>query len=401
MGANLSYPGVYVVEKNSLLLTVTAGATAVPAFICSKTEFETIWGSSKTSQRINNWLEVGAMAVASAKAAKPALTAEEGEEARKAAADSMIGRALEIYFENGGGYCHVFSFAAAATSRKATGEVDTTAGAVPDLSSILGYGDVTLVVQAGCAGAQTAISKICSKTSEPFAIYDAPADYAGTGNTGLPGSTPFGAVYFPWLTKSGRVDADKKLLDFPPSAAVAGVYCSVDRERGVWKAPANIALKGGLQVSINLSNEQQGTINKQKQAVNVIRRFGDGAPVVWGARTLAGNDEKWRYVPVRRLFNAIEKDIKRAMGFAVFEPNNAPTWERVRAAIESYLYDIWKQGGLVGAKPEEAYSIRIGKDLTMTQAQIDNGQMIVQVGLAAVRPAEFIVLQFSQTVDVK
>ena len=120
--------------------------------------------------------------------------------------------------------------------------------------------------------------------------------------------------------------------------------------------------------------------------------------MVWGARTLAAatGDTSWRYIPVRRLFNSAERDIKKTMQTMVFEPNSQPTWEKVRSAIENYLYHLWTQGAFAGATAKDAYFVQIGLNVTMTQDQINQGQMIATVGMAAVRPAEFIILQFTQ-----
>jgi phage tail sheath protein FI len=129
----------------------------------------------------------------------------------------------------------------------------------------------------------------------------------------------------------------------------------------------------------------------------MIRTLDDRGPVIWGARTLDDSDD-WRYVSVRRLFNSVERDIKAAMQPMVFEPNNQPTWEKARSAITNYLYNLWKSGALVGKTEKEAYFVNIGEDITMTSDDIAQGKMIVDVGMAAVRPAVFIVLQFTQGV---
>ncbi|PQQ23919.1 phage tail sheath family protein [Photorhabdus hindustanensis] len=181
----------------------------------------------------------------------------------------------------------------------------------------------------------------------------------------------------------------------PASAVMAGVYCATDASRGVWKAPANVVLSGISDVTERLNDDEQGTMNQQ--GINAIRYFNGRGFVVWGARTLQ-NDDNWRYIPVRRLFNSAERDIKQAMRTAVFEPNSQPTWERVKSAIDNYLYSLWQQGALAGNKPQEAYFVQIGKGITMSDDDIKQGKMIVKVGMAAVRPAEFIILQFSQHV---
>lgn len=199
-----------------------------------------------------------------------------------------------------------------------------------------------------------------------------------------------------------KVLADEEVPDLPPSAAVAGAYCRTDRERGVWKAPANVELSAVIGVSERIGDEEHGVLNSD--GVNVIRWFDKRGAVIYGARTLAGNDENsndsWRYIQVRRLFGAAERDIKRAVQAAMFEPNNAPTWESVRVAIDNYLHSLWRQGALMGNTPAEAYFVRIGKGITMTDDDITSGKMIVKIGMAAVRPAEFILLEFTQRVGL-
>ncbi len=190
-----------------------------------------------------------------------------------------------------------------------------------------------------------------------------------------------------------KIADNKKLI--PASAVMAGVYCATDANRGVWKAPANVVLSGISDVAERLSNSEQSTINQK--GINAIRYFSNKGFVVWGARTLQ-DDDNWRYIPVRRLFNAAERDIKQAMRFAVFEPNSQPTWERVRSAIDNYLHQLWQQGALAGNSPQEAYFVQIGQGITMSDIDIKQGKMVVKVGMAAVRPAEFIILQFSQNV---
>lgn len=187
-------------------------------------------------------------------------------------------------------------------------------------------------------------------------------------------------------------------LRLPPSPAIAGVYARVDRERGVWKAPANVSIYGILGPTVKVDNNVQDKMNVDAdsgKSINVIRSFPGKGTLVWGARTLDGNDNNWRYVNVRRLFIMAEESIQKASHFAVFEPNTASTWLKVKAMIESYLFGLWQRGALAGAKPEHAYYVQVGLNITMTQADINLGIMRVNVGIAAVRPAEFIMLTFS------
>ena len=184
----------------------------------------------------------------------------------------------------------------------------------------------------------------------------------------------------------------------PPSGAMAGIYARVDRERGVWKAPANVAVSSVLDLDRTFTDEQQEGLNVDPvggRSINAIRAFTGRGTLVWGARTLAGNDNEWRYVSVRRLFIMIEESAQKSTAFAVFEPNDATTWLKVKAMIESFLYGLWEQGALAGPKPEAAYFVNVGLGTTMTPQDILEGRMIVEIGIAAVRPAEFIILKFT------
>ncbi|HEK1310950.1 TPA: phage tail sheath family protein [Pseudomonas aeruginosa] len=196
------------------------------------------------------------------------------------------------------------------------------------------------------------------------------------------------------------------------SPAMAGVYVRTDRSRGVWKAPANtpLAAVDGLAEVVHLTSMAQVAMTDEKVAevhaagVNAIRHFtSTGSFIPWGARTLAGNaansDPAWRYIPVRRLFNSVERDLQAALGQAMFEPNTPSTWEKARAAIDAHLHDLWQRGALQGQRAEDAYFVQVGLGLTMTREDIDAGRMIVQVGLAVVRPAEFIILRFTQHLE--
>ncbi len=184
----------------------------------------------------------------------------------------------------------------------------------------------------------------------------------------------------------------------PPSGAIAGVYSQVDSDRGVWKAPANVSLSSTSSPCLRLDNKQQEDLNVDVTAgksINAIRPFTGQGTLVWGARTLAGNDNEWRYVSVRRFFNMVEKSLKLSTNWAVFEPNDVNTWTRVQGMIENYLTNLWKQGALAGATTDAAFFVNIGLGSTMSQVDILEGRMNVEIGMAVVRPAEFIILKFS------
>ncbi len=183
----------------------------------------------------------------------------------------------------------------------------------------------------------------------------------------------------------------------PPGSAVAGVYARVDGARGVWKAPANVSLNAVIEPMVKISNEEQDWMNIDPtgKSINAIRAFAGKGIMVWGARTLTGNDNEWRYVSTRRFFNMAEESIKKATEQFVFEPNDANTWVKVRAMIENYLTTLWRQGALAGAKTEDAFYVQVGLGQTMTALDILEGRMIVEIGMAVVRPAEFIILKFT------
>jgi uncharacterized protein len=189
------------------------------------------------------------------------------------------------------------------------------------------------------------------------------------------------------------------LVTIPPSGAIAGVYARVDNNRGVWKAPANVSLSNVISPAITITNDLNDGLNIDPgsgKSVNAIRSFVGKGTLVWGARTLAGNDNENRYVPVRRFLIFAEESIKKAIATFVFEPNDANTWVKVRSMIESFLTTQWRDGALAGAKPEDAFQVAVGLNKTMTAQDILDGYMIVEIKLAIVRPAEFIVLRFSQ-----
>ena len=152
--------------------------------------------------------------------------------------------------------------------------------------------------------------------------------------------------------------------------------------------PINDTIQSGLNI------DETGGLS-----VNAIRVFTGKGTLIWGARTLDGNDNEWRYIPVRRLFNYIEESVQKSTAWAVFQPNDANTWVKIKCQISNFLTGLWREGALAGATPDEAYFVNVGLGITMTEDDIYNGNLKVEVGLAAVRPAEFIVLTFSHKVQ--
>jgi len=185
----------------------------------------------------------------------------------------------------------------------------------------------------------------------------------------------------------------------PPSSAMAGIYTTVDNNRGVWKAPANVSINSVIKPSSNITHDQQESLNVDAvsgKSINAIRTFPGIGTMVWGARTLDGNSLDWRYINVRRTMIMLEQSIKLALRSYVFEPNDANTWTTVKSMIDNFLTEKWKQGALAGSSPEDAFSVQVGLGSTMTSLDILEGKMLVSVKLAIVRPAEFIVVTFEQ-----
>jgi phage tail sheath protein FI len=200
------------------------------------------------------------------------------------------------------------------------------------------------------------------------------------------------------LYKSIMTAVLEKLNLLPPSAGIAGVYCMVDNQVGVFKAPANLSLNSVIRPAVKITQEEQEDLNVplSGKAVNAIRNFAGQGVLIWGARTLDGNSQDWRYVSVRRTIIYIEQSIKYAIKPYVFEPNNANTWLTVKSMISNFLTNVWQSGGLAGSTPDEAFGVNIGLGSTMTELDIVNGIMNISVSIAVTRPAEFMVITFQQ-----
>ncbi len=197
---------------------------------------------------------------------------------------------------------------------------------------------------------------------------------------------------------AARAAIAKFTVTLPPSAAISGIYARTDRDRGVWIAPANTTMAKVIAPTVKITHDMQENLNVDPtsgKSINAIRNFAGKGTLVWGSRTLAGNDNEWRYVPTRRLFIMVEESIKKATYWAVFEPNDANTWVKIKAQIENFLNGLWRDGALAGASPGDAFFVNVGLGVTMDPQDILEGRMNIEIGMAAVRPAEFIILKFS------
>lgn len=203
------------------------------------------------------------------------------------------------------------------------------------------------------------------------------------------------AVYYPWLVTPDLFGESGDLLHVPPAGHVMGIYARTDTTRGVWKAPANEMVRGIQRFELVVSNGDQDLLNSGH--VNVFRDFrtANRGLRLCGCRTLS-SDSEWRYINVRRLCLFLEQSIERGAQFAVFEPNNETLWATVKQSIGGFLIGVWRDGGLEGVTADETFFVRVGYNETMTQTDIDNGRLIVEVGVAPLKPAEFVIIRISQ-----
>lgn len=367
--------------------------------------------------------------------------------------------ALKMYFINGGGPCYIVSVGEYSESNPAVSKAALIDGLDQvkkvDEPTLLLFPDLVRLNSADFYEVLTAALQQCADLQDRFLICDVhdgmDANSSDDGpiigfRTGIGSNNlKYGAVYQPWIqtTIQFEYDESKILINqntrtegtpfdnyklseliapsasqtantsiynhvkqflarypviLPPGSAMAGVYYQVDNSRGVWKAPANVSLNGVKKLTAKIGDTDQDGLNVDAstgKSINALRFFQGKGNLVWGARTLAGNDNEWRYISVRRFFNFAEESIKKATIQFVFEPNDANTWVKVRAMIENFLINQWRDGALTGNKPEQAFFVRVGLGETMSAQDILEGKMIIEIGMAVVRPAEFIILRFS------
>jgi phage tail sheath protein FI len=268
---------------------------------------------------------------------------------------------------------------------------DVTMLCCPDLMSAYQRGDIDAD---GLKAVQLAMINHCEGMKNRLAILDTPpalspqeAKRWRERDTNF--DSAFAAVYYPWIKVDGP---DHKPLEVPPCGHMAGVWARNDAERGVHKAPANEIVRGALGAVTEVTKGEQDLLNPI--GVNCIRSFTGRGVRVWGARTLS-SDAAWRYINVRRLFNYVEESVERGTQWVVFEPNDADLWARVRRDVGAFLTGVWRDGMLFGATTTQAFFVKCDEELNPFDVR-DRGQLIIEVGMAPVKPAEFVVFRFSQ-----
>lgn len=457
-------PGVYVEEIPSIPPSVAGVATAVPAFIgytqiakavvdddlinvptriTSFPDYTTYFGSADPETKITVNIAAGTDGVLRA-----AATLKETDRS-----PHLMYYALQFYFANGGGPCYVVSVGKYTTLAEGDLAAGLTAIGKVDEPTLIVFPEAQNLTIAKYATLHEAALQQCSDLQDRFVIMDlhgdsvSLSDPAGNITTAVANfrtsgidtnNLKYGAVYAPNVATTlsfvytesatkvtvgtnpaaamdglatsdnqsyqmAKAAIDNLSLKMPPAAAMAGIYASVDASRGVWKAPANVSVATAIQPAIAITAGDQDGMNVDPTAgksVNAIRAFTGLGTLVWGARTLAGNDNEWRYINVRRFCIYVEESIRKATQQFVFEPNDANTWVKVQAMIENFLNTLWRQGALQGTKAADAFNVSVGLGKTMTALDVLEGRMIVVIGLCPVRPAEFIILRIVQLLPV-
>ena len=277
---------------------------------------------------------------------------------------------------------------------------DVTMVLVPDLVNAATKEDGTIDLNMW-KSVQLALMNHCEMQANRVAVLDAPPGMGvqqikeWRSDTAMYDSA-FAAMYYPWIkvANPAPTNGDDEIL-VPPSGHVAGLWARTDESRGVWKAPANDVLRGVLDVEKPITKAEQGMLNPI--GVNCIRPFGTRGIRVWGARTLS-SDTDWRYINVRRLFNTVEQAIMEGTQWVVFEPNDEKLWEGVKRTVSSFLRGLWRDGALVGSTADQAFFVKCDAENNPPDS-IDEGKLIVEVGIAPVKPAEFVIFRISQLKD--
>ena len=320
---------------------------------------------------------------------------------RYTATQPYLAPAVYGFFANGGSRCFVVKVKDGAADRDYVG-TDGRPGSRTGLQVFKEIDGLNIVCIPGVISetVQKAIITHCENMKDRFCILDS-AENATVADVQIHkekvvSEKGYAALYYPWIKasveylKSGKISSDDSFV--PPSGYVAGIYARSDSERGVHKAPANEIFCQVSGIKLSITKGEQDILNSK--GINCIRAFPGRGIRVWGARTTA-SDAMWKYVHVRRLFLYLEKSIAEGTRWVVFEPGSEKLWGRVRATITEFLTRVWKDGALMGTKPEEAFLVKCDRT-TMTQDDLDNGRLICVIGVAPVKPAEFVIFRIAQ-----
>ena len=387
---NYIHPGVYVEEIPVGSKQIVRVATSVTAFVGKATKGSV--GKAEFVQGFDDYKRIYGE------------IASEGD---------AMGLSVQAFFHNGGKFAYICRLAGEGSGSPNVSDFtafyDNILQKIRDVSIILVPGEYWAKDGTGNPIISATLAH-CEKMKNRMAIIDPPPDLELDQVTTVKGlalpSSSYSVLYYPWVEITNpfynaetNSNADRTLV-IPPSSFAAGIWSRVDETRGVWKAPAGIEARligsTGLKYKIGYGEQDQCHF----LGVNFIRNFTGIGTIVWGARTLATIPE-WRYVPVRRTAIMIEQSIYEGTQWVVFEPNDNNLWSALRNNISSFMYGLFCEGALQGAKASDAYFVRCGLGDTMTQEDIDTGQVIMIVGFAPLKPAEFIIVRIQQKVNVE
>lgn len=303
--------------------------------------------------------------------------------------NKTLAHAVYGFFNNGGTRCWIVRIEDA-------GDVEAVKRALQELEKV---DEITMVLVPGSQDSeiQNAVIDHCENMKDRFAILDGqqhPDQYQVDLIKGGTRDSDYAALYFPWIKVADPLEKGKTEF-IPPSGHLAGIYARTDIERGVHKAPANVNIRGTSEAEFRLSKSDQDGLNPK--GINVIRQF-NGNVTVWGARTLGGDtgpNPEFKYINVRRLFLMLRESIDEGTQWVVFEPNAKPLWDKIRQNITAFLTNIWRSGALFGDKPEDAFFVKCDEELNPKEVR-DLGQVITEIGVAPVKPAEFVIFRIQQ-----
>ncbi len=397
-----TWPGVYVEEVPSAIKPIAGVGTSTAAFIGVSADITEAW-DPKTSAGMpaNAAGQAYPQAAALTAVALNSWTDFTQSFGDIQSANQYLAQAVFGFFNNGGTRCWVTRISAPGNDLETALQHLESIDEVAIVAAPLGPD----VAAAALNAAQAALVAHCEKMEDRVAILDSARDIENdnlvisTDATGIwrPAADPkgYGAFYFPWILVADPLGSPGAQVAVPPSGHVAGIYARSDAERGVHKAPANEVILGALDVKYPVSKILQGSLNPL--GVNCIRSFA-GTIKVYGARTLASDpqgDPEWNYVSVRRLVNFLRSSIESGTQWVVFEPNAEDLWSKIRRNVSAFLNSEWAAGALVGATPEQAFYVRCDETTNPPDVQA-LGQVVTEIGVAVVRPAEFVVFRLSQ-----
>ncbi|MCG8364054.1 MAG: phage tail sheath subtilisin-like domain-containing protein [Pseudanabaenales cyanobacterium] len=306
--------------------------------------------------------------------------------------NSTLAHAVYGFFNNGGSRCWV---------TRINDDINNVEAVNDALESFKAIDEIAIVATPGAVddAVQNAVLDHCMDTylQDRFAILD--GRHEGVSNTNLTKAAiqagtrdeSYGALYFPWIQVSDPITGDK--IYVPPSGHIAGVYARVDTERGVHKAPANEVIRGALGVEVVVNKAEQAGLNPE--GINIIRKF-NGNMTIWGARTLASKeDPEWTYINVRRLLLYLRESIDEGTQWAVFEPNDYKLWAKIRRNVSAFLTNVWRDGALFGETPAAAFYVKCDEETNPPEVR-DLGQVVTEIGVAIVKPAEFVIFRITQ-----